>query len=155
MPAASAHIRSPRAGSSANNFRRCSFLIWFECSSRAFHAERARAGLVASGSASASMFDLFWVLLFPKPESSGECVGIVARAAAGRHFFQFLDIAAAQNHVVGFEGSDKALHHIGYVAPPFLSAILLETANPDIIFEDSVLVRKMAQFHGLDNAVYN
>jgi hypothetical protein len=90
--------------------------------------------------ASPSIFTLF----SPKPKSSQECIGVVARPAPGRHFFQPFDVAAAKNHGVGLEGGEEAGGHIGYIALRFSSAVLLEAPLPYIVLEDAFLVREMA-----------
>ena len=54
-----------------------------------------------------------------------------------------MDVAAAKNHVVGLEGGDEAVDHIGYIAPPFSSPVLLEAPFPYIVLEDASLVREM------------
>ena len=65
------------------------------------------------------------------------------------------DISAPKNHVIGFEGSDQARNNISNIAPPFSLPMLLEAAYADIVLEDAILVREMAEFHGLDNAIHN
>ena len=66
-----------------------------------------------------------------------------------------MDVAAAENYVVGFKGGNQSFHHIRDVLPPFLLAKLLQTANPDIILERRFFVRQMAQFHRFEDAVHN
>ena len=63
------------------------------------------------------------------------------------------DIAAPKNHVIGFDGSDKTGDDIAYVAPPLSSAVFLQAPQPDIVLEDTVPVRKMAEFHGFYDAI--
>ncbi len=66
-----------------------------------------------------------------------------------------MDVAAAENDVVGFKGGNQPFHDIRDELLPFLLAILFQTANPDIILECRFLVRQMAQFHRFEDAVHN
>ena len=162
---ASAVIRSPRLGSSAKSLRRCSSRTFLWCASRAFHAGRAVSGLRCRLSClspfcgpefefSGSGFP-FCVSLLPQPKPSEERIGVVAGPATGRELFQFLHVASAQNDVVGFEGGDQAAHHVRDIAPPFLLALLLQSPNAHVILVGALLVRQMAQFHRLDDAIHN
>jgi len=89
----------------------------------------------------------------PKPKSSHERVGVVARAATRRHSFQVFHISASKDHVIRFDGSDETGNDIAYIATPLFSAVRLKSPHPDIILEDAFLVRKMAEFHGLYDAI--
>src|SRR5215471_5931472 len=141
MPTASAVIRSPRPGSSANSVRKCSFLACLLCVSRAFHAGRALVAVTASGSASTPIVRL----TFPKSKSSRKGIRVIADAAQGRHFLHLFHVAASQHDFVRFEGSDKAVDNVADVTPPFLSTVHLQAAFPDVVFEHAFLVREMTE----------
>src|SRR5262249_23229366 len=89
----------------------------------------------------------------PKPKSSDERIGVVAWAATGRHSFQVFHIAASKNHVIRFDGSDETGNDIAYIATPLFCAVPLKSPHPDIVLEDAFPVRKMAEFHGLYDAI--
>src|SRR4029450_13215017 len=81
----------------------------------------------------------------PQAKSSKKCVGIVACAATCRRLFKLPDVASAEHHVVGFGGSNQALHDIGDITPPSFLAMLLQSANPNVILKGGLFVRQVSQ----------
>jgi hypothetical protein len=65
-----------------------------------------------------------------------------------------VDVAAAEHHFVRFQGGNQSLHDIRDEFPPFLPALLFQTANPDIILEYRLPVRERAPFHRCEDAVH-
>jgi len=95
------------------------------------------------------------IVAVPQREPSAERIGAVAGAATGRELFQFPDVASSENDVVGFEGGDEAGHHVSDALAPFLLAQPLQSLDPDMILVGGPLVRKVAELHGLDDAIHN
>ena len=73
----------------------------------------------------------------------------------GRHVLQFLDIASAQNDIIGFEGCDQAVHHMLHIASPLFFPVSFQSMLPHVILIRCFSVREMAQFHRLHNTVHN
>ena len=91
----------------------------------------------------------------PKAKSSQEGIGVVAGSATGRQLFQFLDVSSPQDDVVGFEGGDQAGDDVRDIAPPFLLADPLQSADAHVVLVGAFPVRKMAQLHRLDDTLDN
>ena len=66
-----------------------------------------------------------------------------------------MDVAAAENYVIRFEGGHQSLHDIGHVAPPFLFAKSLQSTQTDIVFESGLFVWKASQFRRFDDAIHD
>lgn len=94
-------------------------------------------------------------VLLPEFESSRESVGVVSYPATRRNFLQLLNIAPAQNNVVGFKRCDHAGYHVLDMSPPFFLAVLFQSRESHITLVRSFFVRQMSEFHRLDDAVYN
>ena len=93
--------------------------------------------------------------MFPEFESSHESVSVVSYPATRRNFFQLLNIASAQYHIVRFESCDHASHHVFDIAPPLFLAVFFQSIESYVGFVSSLFVRQMTEFHGLDDAIYN
>jgi hypothetical protein len=109
--------------------------------------ERSRGAFCARG--------MPLIVAVPQREPSAERIGVVAGAATGRELFQFPHVASSENDVVGFEGGDEAGHHVSDALAPFLLAQPLQSLDPDMILVGGPLVRKVAELHGLDDAIHN
>src|SRR4051794_28350637 len=46
-----------------------------------------------------------FVRLFPNAKATQKRIGVVAYTAAGRQFFEYVDVSSAQDHVIRFKGS--------------------------------------------------
>ena len=93
--------------------------------------------------------------MFPQSKASTERVGVISRSAVWRQLFQFLHVASSQNYVIGLKGGDQARHHIRDIAAPLFLASFFECLSADIILIRALLIRKMAELHGLDDAIHN
>jgi len=93
--------------------------------------------------------------LFPQSKSSAESVGVVSGSAVWRQLFQFLNIASSQNHVIGFKRGDQASHYIRHIAPPLFLASFFECLASHVVLVRTLLVREMAEFHWLQNAIHH
>lgn len=93
--------------------------------------------------------------IFPKAKAAYESVVVIARAAARRQLFQFVDVAATKDYVVGLESGDQTFYDIRDMAAPFVNAVFLESSKADVIFKSTFLVRQMSEFHRLDDAIDN
>src|SRR5580698_2124950 len=93
--------------------------------------------------------------IVPQSKSSAERISVVTGAAVWRHFFQFLDVASSKNDVVGFEGGNQARHDSRHIPTPLLLPVLFERQEAHVALIRSLLVREMAQFHGLHYAIHN
>lgn len=51
----------------------------------------------------------------------------------GGNFFNFLNVATSNHHIIGFDGSDEVRDHIPHIAPPLFLPVLLQASQPDII----------------------
>src|SRR5262245_25902528 len=170
MPTASAARRSPRLGSSAKRFRRCSSrtVLWW--ASKAFQAGRAVSDWMRAvmfvflsqeirnprlGFRLSVISVRSWRFFLPKPKPSQERIGVVARTAMPRQLFQFLHVPSPQDHIIGFEGSDQEGDHVRYIFAPLLFAVLIESANAHVVLIGALLIRQMAQLHRLNDAVQN
>ena len=69
--------------------------------------------------------------------------------------FQFVHVASSENYIVRFKSGDHAGHNICDIAPPFLLASVFECFAAHIVLVRELLVREVAQFHWLHNAVHN
>src|SRR5665213_3115502 len=91
---------------------------------------------------------------FPKPEAAGERVSVGATAGTRRKILELLDVAAAQDDILGLQGEFKKLRDLEDLAPPPLLAEPLETAPAEVVLVGlSLLIREMRQFQGLKDAV--
>ena len=63
-----------------------------------------------------------FVGLLPKAKSPAKSIVVVAGAAVWRQIFQFLHIAAAKNHFVGFERRNQKFYHVRNMLAPLLNA---------------------------------
>src|SRR5215468_3882306 len=114
------------------------------------------AGLLGAATTLSRRFLRFFTSGFLRPGSASGCrlspeakaaqksIGVVALAATLGQLLQFFYVASAENHVVRFEGGDQTLHHVRYMAPPFLFSSLFQAALADVILISSVLVRKVS-----------
>ena len=93
--------------------------------------------------------------LCPQAKTSLKCVAVVAYPALWGQLFQFLRVAAPQNHFVGLESRNELGNHVRDMAPPLLLALLQQRLVAYMAFVRPLLVRKVTQFHGLHNAVGN
>ena len=93
--------------------------------------------------------------LFPQAKSTKKCVSIISCAATCGQFFKLPDVTSAEHHVVGFEGRNQALHGISDIIPPFFLAMLLQSANSNVVLKGALLVRQVSQLHRLDDAIHN
>src|SRR5215471_18141461 len=91
--------------------------------------------------------------LHPKSKAPDECISVVARTTTLGHFLEFLDIATAENDVLGLEGCAQPLNNVDDVFPPFVLAVLLQTAKADVVLVRSLAIRKMAKLHRLQESV--
>src|SRR4030095_11103593 len=91
----------------------------------------------------------------PQAKSSKKCVGIVACAATCRRLFKLPDVVYAEHHGVGFEGNNPALDDVSDNTPQSFLAMLLQSANPNVILKGGLFVRQVSQLHGLDDAIHN
>src|SRR5208282_2739066 len=171
-PAASTVKRSPRLVSSANSFRRCSFLICLLCAASDFQAASRVRGLlvvfmlvIRFSFSTLNGFACPFIKpalarsgpfgTFPQANSSKKRVVVVAGATTRRELFQFLNVASAQHHFARFDGCNQTFHDIGHMMPPFFLAIFLQSPNPDVVFKGGLLVRQVPQFHRLDDTVHD
>src|SRR5512146_409340 len=92
--------------------------------------------------------------MFPQAEPAHKRVGVVTLPATGWELFQLLDVAPAQDHIVGFKSRDQAFHHIRNVRSPLLLTPSLQSSKPYVVFVGCLHIRKVAQFHGFDDAVH-
>src|SRR5262245_61545643 len=151
-------MRSPRLGSFAKRFRRCSSrtVLWW--ASRAFQAGRAVSAWMCAvmfvflsqeirnlrlGFRLSAISVRSWRSFLPKPKPSQECIGVVARPAMGRQLFQFLHVPSPKDHIVGFEGGDQEGYYVRHIFAPLLLAVLIESANAHVVLEGALLVRQM------------
>src|SRR5262245_9476889 len=163
-------MRSPRLGSSAKRFRRCSSRTFLWWASRAFHPGRAvsdwmravmfvflsqesRNPIHGSGFRLSDFGFRVRRCFIPEPKPSQERIGVVARPAMGRQLFQFLHVTSPQDHVVGFEGGDQEGYYVRHILAPLLLAQPIQSANAHVILIGALLVRQMAQLHRLGDAV--
>src|SRR5262249_50904233 len=93
--------------------------------------------------------------LLPETKTSHKSVGVIAGSATGRQLFEILDIAAAEDDVIGLQGSDQLCNHLGDVLPPFLLTSLIQTTLADVVLKGALFVGKMRQLHRFDDAVDN
>jgi len=96
-----------------------------------------------------------FAFVFPQAKPSLERIAVVAKPAPWRQLFQFLGVAASQNHLVRFKGGRQSGNHVRNIVPPSLLAEVQECCVANIALVRFSLVRKMAQFHGLHNAIDN
>src|SRR5437867_911259 len=87
------------------------------------------------------------LFLLPKTKPSQEGIGVVSFPAARRQLFEFLDIASAQDHVVGVEDRDQLRDHETDMSPPFLLAQALQSTDAQIIFVSCFPVSHVGQLH--------
>src|SRR2546430_3177612 len=83
--------------------------------------------------------------LLPQAKPSEERIGVVARPASSRQFFQFLDVASSQNYVIGLEGGNQAGNHVRDMSPPLLFAPLLQSSKAYVILVGRPFIRKVSQ----------
>lgn len=93
------------------------------------------------------------VRVCPATKPANERVGVVTFAATQRERTQFAGVAAPEHDLLGLEGGDQARDHVSDMSPPFLLTVSFQSATADIVLVGSFPVRKVTQFHGLDNAV--
>jgi hypothetical protein len=91
----------------------------------------------------------------PDAKSADKDIGVIARAATWREILQFLDVSSPENDVVRLESGDQQGNHVRDMSPPPLLAEPIEPAFADVVFLAPLLVREVAQFHGLDNRLHN
>ncbi len=72
-----------------------------------------------------------------------------------RQLFQFLNIASAQDDVVGLKRRDQARNHIRYIATPLLLASFFESLAAHVVLVRAFFVREMAKFHGFHDAIHH
>src|SRR5262249_16891670 len=68
-------------------------------------------------------------------------------------WFQLLGVSATEDHIVGFEGRDQALHDLLNMALPFLSPLPLPPSVPHVVLECAFLVVKPAQLQRFDDSI--
>jgi len=93
--------------------------------------------------------------LLPQSKSAAESIGVVSGSAVWRQPFQFFNIASSQNYIIGFKSGDQARHYIRHIAPPLFLASFFECLTTHVILVRALLVRKMAEFHRLHDAIHN
>src|SRR5579875_755413 len=77
-----------------------------------------------------------WGHLFvPQAEAAEEGVLVVAHAAGGGQFIQFLDVAATQDYVIGQEGGTQSGHYVENGLLPLAAAQAFQAGLPYIILE--------------------
>ena len=91
--------------------------------------------------------------LLPQAEAAHEGVVVVPLAAEWRQLFQFFDVPAPQDDVVGLGRRRQPFHDVLHAFPPFLAAQALEAADADVVFEGPLSVRQMSQLHRLENSI--
>ncbi len=93
--------------------------------------------------------------LLPQAEASEECIGVIAGAAARRELFQFLGIAAADNHIVELQGRLKTSHaqRDEFAPSPFAEAS--DRPYTQVVLEGSLAHGEVGQFHRNQSAVYD
>src|SRR5882672_8063780 len=89
----------------------------------------------------------------PQAKSSSKCIGVIAGATTRRQLFQFFHVASAKHHVVRFDGSNEALHHVSDITSPFFLPVFFEAANSNVVLKSGLLVRQVAQLHRLDDPI--
>src|SRR5580704_7041582 len=92
---------------------------------------------------------------FPKPKPSDKGVGIIARPATRRQSLELFYVTAAQNHVFRLKSGDQMGYDVGRIALPFVFSKSLQPSLANVILIGVPLVRQMAEFHRLDDAVHN
>src|SRR5207302_10572648 len=89
-----------------------------------------------------------------QPEPADEGVGVVAEPSSGRRFFEFRDIATADDDVFRTERGPQALDYVYDALAPSRLTQTLEPADADVVFERPVLlVREMRELHRFENSV--
>jgi len=94
-------------------------------------------------------------ILLPEFESSHKSIGVVSHSATRRDFFQLLNIASAQNHVVRFKSGDHPSHYLFHMASPLFLAVFFQSGESYVSFVRSLFVRQVAELHRLYDAIYD
>jgi len=66
-----------------------------------------------------------------------------------------VDVASSEDHIIWFEGGDQASDNVLDIAPPFRFTHSFAPPDAHIVFIGSFSVRKMTQFHWLDDAIHD
>src|SRR5262249_48504054 len=85
----------------------------------------------------------------PHAKSASKCVGIVARPAAGRHLFQFADVAAPDHNIGRLQRRIQSCNDVGDVLSPLLFAMQPQSPGTDIVLVRALLVGQMTELHRL------
>src|SRR5262245_63700669 len=110
-------------------------------------------GTLSDSNPSLRMRPAVWASVLPQPKTAAERVGVLACARMRRQRIEFLDVAAPNHRIVGFERGDEAGHDVGNVTAPFLLAMALQSGAAHVVLIGALLVGQMAELHGLYDAV--
>src|SRR3977135_2725587 len=91
--------------------------------------------------------------LFPQPISAAKGIGVIACATTRRQRFELLGVASSEHRVVGLQRSNEAGPDVGYITPPLLLAVALQSRPAYIVLIGALLVGQVTEIHGLHDAV--